>query len=69
MSHVIETSDDSVEIEVDMGGIKFTLDVGNAVLSSDSEGRETLDVRVGLRGIGSKGQALDSGLDRNLCVS
>ncbi len=57
------------EIPVTMGGIDFILDVSNAKLVRDSKGRETIEVMVSVRGVGSNGIPLEIGQEATLYAS
>lgn len=63
------THKDAQEIPVDMAGIQFVLDVSNATLVRDSEGRETLEVMVSVRGVGTNGVPLEVGQEKTLYAS
>lgn len=63
------THKEAQEIPVTMGGIEFMLDVSNAELTRDTNGRETLSVMVSVRGIGTNGIPLDIGQEATLYVS
>ena len=63
------TYKEAQEIPVTMGGIQFMLDVSNAELTRDKNGRETLSVMVSVRGIGTNGMPLDIGNEATLYAS
>lgn len=63
------THKESQEIPVSMGGIDFMLDVSLATLVQDSKGRETLQVNVSVRGVGTNGVPLEIGNERTLYAS
>jgi hypothetical protein len=63
------THKESQEIPVSMGGIDFMLDVSLATLVQDTKGRETLQVNVAVRGVGTNGVPLEIGSERTLYAS
>lgn len=63
------THKDTQEIPVDMAGIQFMLDVSNATLVRDTKGRESLQVTVAVRGVGTNGIPLEVGQEKTLYVS
>lgn len=67
---VIDSHDDTIELPVDAGNIKFTLDIDKIKLLKDKvTGEESLDIRVSLRGVSSSGNPLDISTDQHLVAS
>ena len=67
---VIDSHDDTIEVPVDAGNIKFTLDIDKIKLFKDKvTGEESLDIRVSLRGVSSSGNPLDISTDQHLVAS
>lgn len=67
---VIDSHDDTIEVPVDAGNIKFTLDIDKIKLLKDKvTGEESLDIRVSLRGVSSSGNPLDISTDQHLVAS
>lgn len=67
---IIDSHDDTIEVPVDAGNIKFTLDIDKIKLLKDKvTGEESLDIRVSLRGVSSSGNPLDISTDQHLVAS
>lgn len=67
---VIDSHDETIEVPVDAGNIKFMLDIDKIKLLKDKvTGEESLDIRVSLRGVSSSGNPLDISTDQHLVAS